>query len=36
MLYLQECITLGFEGFNAVTINIPAFWNMEVSSLLDT
>jgi hypothetical protein len=36
MLYLQQYITLGFEVFNAVTINIPTFWNLEASSLLDT
>jgi len=27
---------LGFEGFNAVAINIPTFWNVAASSLLDT
>ena len=33
VLYLQERLTLGFEVFNAVIINIPTFWNMEASSL---
>jgi len=34
MLYLLECITLGFEVSSAVAINIPTFWNVEASSLL--